>query len=547
MTLGDIYAFLDLRAGRVISTVPLTDEGTWLTPAGKYDWLVTASGTLLRLDAVGHEPARTVSLGFAPANQGLIAADGALWAAAADRPLLLRLDPEYGTVQRSYRLPTDGAAHRVRLDGMTFAAGSLWIGQGKDRVLRIDPVSGRVIATIPTPGVVAIAGTDDTVWVSGGDESVVYQVDPMTNTVTAQVRLDGFVCCVAAGAGSGWAMTQRVFRLMPSGHVATSVPIEGDGANLHWSDGALWVSEGVSGRFTRVDPTNDSTSVITTGGLALQAISRGDIATVVVGAAPRDLLAGIPPPIARVAVDTDRLKPDDPALRAEHIEDVPWRAAVLDATCAHLVRPADAGNLWSVEPEIADRPSTTDQRTWTFTIKPGWRFSPPSNAPVTAEAMRQTIQRAMSPRMGSSAPGRRLLNDLDRLEVRGESLIVTLRKPASDLPLRLADDVFCAVPAGTPANATTFSDQSPPTAGPYYLAKHFAGLYAVLARNPGYGGTRPQLFGGYLVNLWANPSSSMPHGISDHRNTPTRRYLSPLTRTDHLMPANRLSGAATLK
>ena len=36
-----------------------------------------------------------------------------------------------------------------------------------------------------------------------------------------------------------------------------------------------------------------------------------------------------------------------------------------------------------------------------------YRFSPPSNQPVTAEAVRHSIERALSPKLGSNAPGRR--------------------------------------------------------------------------------------------------------------------------------------------
>ena len=45
-----------------------------------------------------------------------------------------------------------------------------------------------------------------------------------------------------------------------------------------------------------------------------------------------------------------------------------------------------------------------DGRTYTFTIRPGYRFSPPSNEPVTAETFRYSIERALSPEARGPAP-----------------------------------------------------------------------------------------------------------------------------------------------
>ena len=44
-------------------------------------------------------------------------------------------------------------------------------------------------------------------------------------------------------------------------------------------------------------------------------------------------------------------------------------------------------------------PTVTDGgRIYTFRVRPGFRFSPPSNAPVTADAFRRAIERGLHPR-----------------------------------------------------------------------------------------------------------------------------------------------------
>jgi ABC-type transport system substrate-binding protein len=44
---------------------------------------------------------------------------------------------------------------------------------------------------------------------------------------------------------------------------------------------------------------------------------------------------------------------------------------------------------------------SADGTTYTFTIRPGFRFSPPSNQPVTAQTFKDTIERTLNPKMNS--------------------------------------------------------------------------------------------------------------------------------------------------
>ena len=164
----------------------------------------------------------------------------------------------------------------------------------------------------------------------------------------------------------------------------------------------------------------------------------------------------------------------------------------------------DAGRR--LVPEIAAAPPAVsdDGRTYTFRVRPGYRFSPPSGAPVTAATFRDTIERALSPRLGRSAPARFAVGDIvgaeaysmrradhvRGLEVRGDRLIVRLVRPAGDLPARLALPNFCPVPSGTPA--VPGGSPSPlPSTGPYHVASQEVGR-TVLQRNPNYRGPRPR-------------------------------------------------------
>src|SRR5205085_2147939 len=127
-----------------------------------------------------------------------------------------------------------------------------------------------------------------------------------------------------------------------------------------------------------------------------------------------------------------------------------------------------------------------------------------SGAPVTAQAFRTAIERAASPRLGNGAPVMTVVGDvtgaaayhagkaahISGVTAAGDRLSITLRRPAGDLPARMAMPFFCATPPGTPV-AQGGLRRPIPSAGPYYVASSVAGQ-TVLLRNPNYRGTRPR-------------------------------------------------------
>ena len=156
----------------------------------------------------------------------------------------------------------------------------------------------------------------------------------------------------------------------------------------------------------------------------------------------------------------------DPALASAGLS---WQLE--HATCAKLLnypdRPAPLGA--QLEPEVAKTLPTVsaDARTYTFTIRKGFRFSPPSNEPVTARTFKYAIERTLSPRMLRGAPAdvrRPRLDDVVGAKAyaagkasrivgvvaRGNRLTIRLVAPAPDFPARIAQPFFCAVPTNTP-------------------------------------------------------------------------------------------------
>ena len=150
-------------------------------------------------------------------------------------------------------------------------------------------------------------------------------------------------------------------------------------------------------------------------------------------------------------------------------------------------------------------PTVTDGgRTYTFRIRRGYRFSPPSKQRVTATTFRYSIERALSPGLGNEAPGYGYLADVvgaaafhagkaqhvSGITVSGNTLRIRLVASAGDFLTRLSMPLFAAVPVDTPI--VDDGVQTPiPSAGPYYIRVSFEDILLVLERNPNYHGPRP--------------------------------------------------------
>ena len=119
-----------------------------------------------------------------------------VWFASGDA--LIAVDPETGEVQRSI----DVAAH----------AGTAFDGQhlfqiAEDRIQKIDPTTGRVLATIPAPGGGGDSGltwAEGTLWVGQYRDRKIHQVDPQTGAILRTIESNRFVTGVTWIDGELW-------------------------------------------------------------------------------------------------------------------------------------------------------------------------------------------------------------------------------------------------------------------------------------------------------------------------------------------------------
>lgn len=119
-----------------------------------------------------------------------------VWFASGEK--LNALDTKSGETKRSLNV----AAH----------AGTAFDGKhlfqiAEDRIQKIDPASGRVLATIPAPGGGADSGLawgEGTLWVGQYRDRKIHQIDPETGTVLRTIEATRFVTGVTWVEGELW-------------------------------------------------------------------------------------------------------------------------------------------------------------------------------------------------------------------------------------------------------------------------------------------------------------------------------------------------------
>src|SRR4029450_7373596 len=119
-----------------------------------------------------------------------------VWFAAGDK--LHAVDPVSGKTVRSL----DVAAHA----GKAFDGRHLF-QIAEDRIQKIDPKTGRVLATIPAPGGGGDSGltwAEGTLWVGQYRERKIYQIDPATGAILRTIESNRFVTGVTWVDGELW-------------------------------------------------------------------------------------------------------------------------------------------------------------------------------------------------------------------------------------------------------------------------------------------------------------------------------------------------------
>lgn len=119
-----------------------------------------------------------------------------VWIAVGEK--MNAFDPASGTTLRSIDVAADAGTAFDGTHLFQIAAG---------RIQKIDPMTGRVLATIPAPGGGGDSGltwAEGTLWVGQYPERKIYQVDPETGAVLRVIESNRFVTGVTWVDGELW-------------------------------------------------------------------------------------------------------------------------------------------------------------------------------------------------------------------------------------------------------------------------------------------------------------------------------------------------------
>jgi ABC-type transport system substrate-binding protein/tRNA A-37 threonylcarbamoyl transferase component Bud32 len=533
---GATLAVAGASIGTLVATGVLWSAGR---PGAPHPALALRPNALNLIDSKTHRLIGSVRSADRTSPGDIVFAGGSAWVRPNGKQRIERVDPDTKRVTATVKLPwlpglrlargagsvwvtEDLGSHVWRIDGrsakvltrinvgeggvgpgIAYGAGSLWLAHGSD-VLRVNPRTGQVMHRYPA-GSWWLVFADGAVWAATSNTGVVSKIDPIDNRVVARTKLHGWLSDLSVGGGSVWVSLQTdgvIYKLDENDlHVESSSSSGVDPERLTFGAGKLWIADTASQAVSLLDQVSGERQQLAAAAEPTTALYHNGVVWTG-GAAPPAPLPPIQGLELRIATPTDTAVDIDPMGGKTSVQQFMY------ATCANLLNYPDSAGPEGTElrPEIAAAMPTlsADGRTYTFTIRPGFRFSPPSDEEVTAQTFRHTIERALSRKnIWSGAPP--LASDIvgvppyrngraghiSGLTVRGNTLSIKLVRPAGDFLTRISMPAFCPVPLSVPIHTKGLLEQPIPSAGPYYISS-YQDHRTVLERNPNYPGDRPR-------------------------------------------------------
>jgi YVTN family beta-propeller protein len=495
---------IDPGSNQVVASIPVGSRPGDVSYGSGSIWVANLDdSTVTRIDPNTQTPLRAIPVPSSPV--GLAAGAGAVWVTSSDGSVH-RIDSGFDSVTTVRAPPKTFIVGFVLPSPVTVGAGSLWVASNTE-ISQIDPNTGKVVSSTGSgfsPSGIAVGF--GSVWVAENPENQVTRID-LAGGAPTPIPVGQGPTGIAVGAGAVWVTNtadDTVTRIDPATGAAQATITVGKGpVGVAVGAGAVWVANGGDGTVTRIDPATNRPAAIHLGESPTGVTVADGRVWVTVQQNVAALLASAGQGgVLRVPIQSDQdFLNVDPAVSGG--QDV---VQILDATCAKLLNysdePAPAGDR--LVPEAArSLPAISDGgKTYTFTIRRGYRFSPPSNQPVTAQTFKETIERTFSPHelttippfsiddiVGAKAYEQGRARHISGVIASGDTLTIHLTQPAGDLEARLASPNLCAVPSSTPTSSQGVP--SIPMAGPYYIALYSPGRLLVLKRNPNYHGPRP--------------------------------------------------------
>ena len=257
---------IDPFTNAVLAVIPVPNPASVLAAGAGAMWLTSFPGdSVTRIDPATNTATGTVSL--APSGLGPIGItvyDGSVWVANHDgNPTgsVAKIDP--ATLSVVDVIPV-GSQSFAGPNWLAAGAGSIWTDVPNiNAVVRIDPTTDAVLATIPDKGVCgALAAGDSAVWVAGGGGPGclpgITRIDPMSNTVTGMLNAGGQTNSLALDGNTLWYGTNISNFLgridTDSSTIVGQLKLPGAAFGLTAAHGYVWATDRDDGLLLKIKP-----------------------------------------------------------------------------------------------------------------------------------------------------------------------------------------------------------------------------------------------------------------------------------------------------
>ena len=225
----------------------MIDGGRGIGTDGVEVWVALGPDGLAKIDAATGETLLTVPADASYAALG----SGSVWATHGDG--IGRWDTATG------ELPATIPVDVTEVTELLFAHDSVWITAKEDAVvLRIDPSSNEVVATIETGlGAHGLAAEENALWVTNYRANSVSRIDPATDEVVATIAGVGSGVGIAAAEGAIWASVRgvgiaRIDTATDEAQLIVELPGQWN-YGLAYDSGTLWVTSVERGLVYRIE------------------------------------------------------------------------------------------------------------------------------------------------------------------------------------------------------------------------------------------------------------------------------------------------------
>jgi len=264
---GRTVTRIDPSTDAVLAVISVPDPASVLAAGAGAIWLTSFPGnSLTRIDPTTNTATGTVSLapgGLGPV--GITVYDGSVWVAnhqGNPTGSIAKIDPATMNVVDVILIGDQSFAGP---NWLAAADGSIWTDVPNiNAVVRIDPTTDAVLATIPDKGVCgALAASDTAVWVAGGGGPGclpgITRIDPMSNTVTGMFNAGGQTNSLALDENTLWygtSISNFLGRIdTDRSTIVGQLKLPGAAFGLAAAYGYVWATDRDDGLLLKIQPT----------------------------------------------------------------------------------------------------------------------------------------------------------------------------------------------------------------------------------------------------------------------------------------------------